>query len=187
MPAEYRRAYALTRSRCRAALGLDGRGARPHTKHEQLVGCASGLLCRGLRCVFGCAFFGTEVFRQIIQEGVAVGVGDDGAQAFHFFELVRPLLAGHVLLGDAAGVVTRSAGSLHFGLHGSGGKGFAWGAGGLRARQNNGCEQKDCRENSLEQAGSFLSSQNWMSFAFCGCYFFALVCNVDWVALLGAA
>jgi hypothetical protein len=34
----------------------------------------------------------------------------------------------------------------------------------LRARQNDGCEQKDCRKNSLEQAGSLsqfsvLSSQ----------------------------
>src|SRR6266404_3839678 len=34
---------------------------------------------------------------------------------------------------------------------------------------------------------SVLSSQNWMYFLFCSCYFFALVCDVDWVALLGAA
>src|SRR6266436_143467 len=33
---------------------------------------------------------------------------------------------------------------------------------------------------------SVLSSQNWMCFLFCSCYFFALVCDVDWVALLGA-
>src|SRR5260370_4200912 len=32
----------------------------------------------------------------------------------------------------------------------------------------------------------FLSSQNWMCFVFCGRYFFALVCDCDWVALLGA-
>src|ERR1700675_4992738 len=47
-----------------------------------------------------------------------------------------------------------SAGGFHFGLHGSGRKRFAWGAGRLRARKNDGCEQKDYRKNSLEQAGS---------------------------------
>src|ERR1700687_2648899 len=39
----------------------------------------------------------------------------------------------------------------------------------------------------LSSQFSVLSSQNWMCSAFCGCYFFALVCTVDWVALLGAA
>src|SRR6202140_5331064 len=47
-----------------------------------------------------------------------------------------------------------SAGSFHFGLHGAGRKRLAWGAGRLRARQNDRCEQKDCRTDSLEQAGS---------------------------------
>ena len=89
-----------------------------------LVGCAAGFFCWGI----GCAFLGTEVFGQVIQEVVAIGVGDDGAEAFHFFELVGPLLAGQVLLGDAAGVMARSAGGLHFGLHGSGGKRLARGA-----------------------------------------------------------
>src|SRR3981081_591985 len=39
----------------------------------------------------------------------------------------------------------------------------------------------------LSSQFSVLSSQNWMCFLFCSCYFFALVCDVDWVALLGAA
>src|SRR6202043_4274611 len=39
----------------------------------------------------------------------------------------------------------------------------------------------------LSSQFSVLSSQNWMCFVFCGCYFFALVCDVDWVAPLGAA
>jgi hypothetical protein len=58
------------------------------------------------------------------------------------------------MLGDTAGVMAGSAGGFHFGLHGSGRKRFAWGAGRLRARKNDGCEQKDYRKNSLEQAGS---------------------------------
>src|SRR5258708_37128403 len=33
----------------------------------------------------------------------------------------------------------------------------------------------------------FLSSQNWMCFVFCSRYFFVLVCQGDWVALLGGA
>src|SRR6266403_1091104 len=33
---------------------------------------------------------------------------------------------------------------------------------------------------------SVLSSQNRMCFLFCSCYVFAFVCDVDWVALLGA-
>jgi hypothetical protein len=64
------------------------------------------------------------------------------------------LLAGQVMLGDAASVMAGSAGGFHFRLHGSGRQRLAWGAGRLRARQNDGCEQKDCRKNSLEQAGS---------------------------------
>ena len=87
---------------------------------HELVGCVAGLLCCGLRCVLGSASFGAEVFRQIIQEGVAIGIGDDGAQSFHFVEFVRPLLAGHGMLGDAAGVMAGSAGGFHFRLHGSG-------------------------------------------------------------------
>src|ERR1700693_1437903 len=39
----------------------------------------------------------------------------------------------------------------------------------------------------LSSQFSVLSSQNWMCLVFCGCYFFALVCAVDWVAVLGAA
>src|ERR1700686_926802 len=137
--------------------------ARRVSPHE-LVGCVAGLLCCGLRCVLGSASFGTEVFRQIIQEGVAIGVGDDGAQPFHFVEFVRPLLAGHVMLGDAAGVMAGSAGGFHFRLHGSGRQRLAWGAGRLRARQNDGCEKNDYGKNSLDQAGSLsqfsvLSSQ----------------------------
>ena len=131
-------------------LAWTGKAPAPH----ELVGCVAGLLCCGLRCVLGSASFGTEVFRQIIQEGVAIGVGDDGAQPYHFVEFVRPLLAGHLMLGDAASVMAGSAGGFHFRLHGSGGQRLAWGAGRLRARQNDGCEQKDCRKNSLEQAGS---------------------------------
>src|SRR5208337_4624065 len=85
---------------------------------------------------------------------------------------VGPLLAGHVLLGDAGGVMAQSAGGLHFGLHGSGRKRLAWRARRLRARQNDGCEHKDCRTNSLEQAGiprlssqfSVLSSQKFDNF-----------------------
>jgi hypothetical protein len=129
-----------------------GRARRPFP-HE-LVGCVAGLLCCGLRCVLGSAFLGTEVFRQVIQEGVAIGVGDDCAQAFHFVEFVGPLLAGHVMLGDAAGVMAGSAGGFHFRLQGSGRQRLAWGGGRLRARQNDGCEQKDCGKNSLDQAGS---------------------------------
>jgi hypothetical protein len=135
-----------------AELAWLGRARRPFP-HE-LVGCVAGLLCCGLRCVLGSAFFGTEVFRQVIQEGVAIGVGDDCAQAFHFVEFAGPLLAGHVMLGDAAGVMAGSAGGFHFRLHGSGRQRLAWGAGRLRARQNDGCEQKDCGKNSLDQAGS---------------------------------
>ena len=58
------------------------------------------------------------------------------------------------MLGDTAGVMAGSAGGFHFGLHGSGRKRFAWDAGRLRDRKNDGCEQKDYRKNSLEQAGS---------------------------------
>jgi hypothetical protein len=39
----------------------------------------------------------------------------------------------------------------------------------------------------LSSQFSVLSSQNWMCFVFGGRYFFALVCDADWVALLGAA
>src|SRR6266849_4752391 len=80
------------------------------------------------------AFLGTEVLGQVIQHGAAISIGDDGAEAFHFLKLVGPLLAGQVLLGDAAGVMARSAGGLHFGLHGSGRKRLAWTARRLRAR-----------------------------------------------------
>jgi hypothetical protein len=54
-----------------------------------------------------------------------------------------------VLLGNSGCIVTLCAGGLHFGLYGSGRKQLAWGAGRLRARQNNGREQKDCRRHSL--------------------------------------
>src|SRR5260370_18248262 len=121
---------------------------------RSLVGCASRLLLCGL----GYAFLRAEVLGQVIQKGVAIGVGDDGAEAFHFFQLFGPLLAGQVLLGDAAGVMARSAGGLHFGLHGSARKGLAWSTGRLRARQDHGCYQKDCGIHSLEQAESPLSS-----------------------------
>jgi hypothetical protein len=169
-----------------AELRSAGRAGRP-SPHEQLVSCASGFLCCGLRCIPGCAFSGTKVFRQVSQQCVAIGVGDDGAQALHFVEFVRPFLASHVLLGDAAGVVARGAGGLHFGLHGSGRKRFAWGAGRLRARQNDGCEQKDCRKNSLEQAGSLSQFSELDVFRVLWLHFFALVCEVDGVALLGGA
>src|SRR5216684_6688116 len=191
----------LVKGTCRAALGLDPStslraGSRKRASpYEKLVSCVSGLLCCGLRCVLGCAFSGTKVFRQVSQQGIAIRVGDNGAQTFHFVEFVRPFLSSHVLLGDAAGVMAGSASGLHFGLHRSGRKRFAWGTGRLRARRNNGCEQKDCRKNSFEQAGSLsqfsvlssqfsvLSSQNWMCFVFCGCYYFAVVCAGDWVPL----
>src|ERR1700674_3671588 len=39
----------------------------------------------------------------------------------------------------------------------------------------------------LSSQFSVLSSQNWMCFVFCGRYFFALVCDADWVTLLGTA
>jgi len=141
---------AVTARGCRASLGLDGRG-RP-SPHEHLVGGASGLLgCglfSGLCRVPGCAFFGSEVLAEVIQKGVAIGIGYDGAQAFHFFKFAGPLLAGQALLGDAACVVTLGAGGLNFSLCGSGRKRLAWGAGRLRARQNacqnDGCEQKEC-------------------------------------------
>src|SRR5712692_8974733 len=149
---------------------------------HKLVGGVAGFLCRGLGGVLGRAFLGTEVLGQVIQHGVAIGVWDDGAEAFHFFKLVGPLLAGQVLLGDAAGVMARSAGGLHFGLHGSGRKRLAWSTWRLRARQDDGCEQKDCRIHSLEQAKSPSVLKNWMCCVVCGCYFFALVCDcdVDW-------
>src|SRR5713226_3202439 len=145
---------------------------------RSLVGCASRLLLCGL----GCAFLRAEVLGQVIQKGVAIGVGDDGAEAFHFFQLFGPLLSGQVLLGDAAGVMTGSASGLHFALHGSGRKRLAWSTGRLRVRQDDGCEQKDCRIHSLEQAKSPSVLKNWMCCVVCGCYFFALVCDcdVDW-------
>ena len=117
---------------------------------RSLVGCASGFLCSRRRGL-GCAFLRTEVFGQVIQHSLAIGVGDDGAEAFHFFQLFGPLLSGQVLLGDAAGVMARSASGLHFGLHRSGRKRFAWSAGRLPAGQDDGCEQKDCEIYSLEQ------------------------------------
>jgi hypothetical protein len=199
-----------------AALCFWDSRTRVSAPHE-LVSCASGFPCCGLRCLLGRAFFGPKVFRKVIQQGAAIGVGDDRPQAFHFVEFVRPFFASHVLLGDAARVMTRGASGLHFGLHGSGRKRFAWSAGRLRARRNDRCEQKDCWKKSLEQGGfpfqfsvfsfrfsvlssqfsvlssqfSVLSSQfsvlrTWMCFAICGCYFFGLVCDVDWVALFGA-
>src|SRR5258708_39314623 len=69
-----------------------------------------------------------------------------------------------MLFGDAGRVMARSASGLHFELNGSGRKRFAWGARRLRARQNDGCKQKDCRKNSLEHGESLsqfsvLSSQ----------------------------
>src|SRR5258708_982637 len=88
-----------------------------------------------------------------------------------------------MLFGDAGRVMARSASGLHFGLNGSGRKRFAWGAGRLRARQNDGCRQKDCRKTFLEPGESlshfsvlisqfsflsshfsFLSSKIWMCF-----------------------
>src|ERR1700674_4960386 len=39
----------------------------------------------------------------------------------------------------------------------------------------------------LSSQFSVLSSQNWMCFVFCGRYFFALVCDADWVTLRGTA
>src|SRR5208282_5402464 len=89
---------------------------------------------RFLSCASCRAFFGTEVLGQVIQKSVAIG--DDGAEAFHFLEFVGPLLAGQVLLGDAAGVVACSTGGLHFGWSGSGRRRLARSAGRLPARQN---------------------------------------------------
>jgi|SRR5208282_398250 len=117
---------------------------------QELVGGVSGFV----PCGFRRAFFGTEVLGQVIQKSAAIGIGNYRAQAFHFVELYGPSLSSQVLLGDATGVVTLGAGGFDFGLHGSGRKRLAWGAGRLRARQNNGCEQKDCWNNSLQQAES---------------------------------
>src|SRR5260370_5151328 len=80
---------------------------------RSLVGCASRLLLCGL----GYAFLRAEVLGQVIQKGVAIGVGDDGAEAFHFFQLFGPLLAGQVVLGDAGGVVGWRGGGPDFGAH----------------------------------------------------------------------
>ena len=155
------------------ARGFGGRVARRPSPHEQLVGGASGFLCGGLPCVSDRAFFGTEVFRQVIQEGTAIGVGNDGAQAFHFVEFVRPFLASQVLLGDAAGVVARSAGGLHLGLHRSGRKRLAWGAGRLGARQHDGREQKYYRKNSTQHAGSL---SQFSEFGCVSCLLVAFFC-----------
>ena len=114
-----------------------------------LIGRASRFLHRRL----GSAFSGTEVFGQVVQKSIAVGVGDNGAEAFHFVEFGGPLLASQMLLGDSAGNVTLCAGSLDLGLRGPGRKRLARRAGRLRARQNDGCEQKNCGKKSLEQAG----------------------------------
>jgi len=101
-----------------------------------LVGCASRFLHRRL----GSAFSGTEVFGQVVQKSIAVGVGDNGAEAFHFVEFGGPLLASQMLLGDSAGNVTLCTGSLDLGLCGPGRKRLARSAGRLCARQNDGCE-----------------------------------------------
>jgi hypothetical protein len=96
----------------------------------RLVRRASRFLC--------CGFFGAEVLGQIIQHSDAIGVGDNGAEAFHFVEFGGPSLAGKVLLSDTAGVVAGSAGGLHLGLHGSGRKRLAGSAGRLRCDWNDG-------------------------------------------------
>src|SRR5208283_2695917 len=54
--------------------------------------CASGFLGCGLRG----AFFGAEVLGQVIQKRAAIGVGDDGAQAFHLVEFDGPSLTSQV-------------------------------------------------------------------------------------------
>src|ERR1700682_4604706 len=60
--------------------------------------------------------------------------------------------------------MARSASGVHFGLHGSRRKRSAWSTWRLRARKNDGREQKDCWNNSFKHAGflsqfSVLSSQ----------------------------
>src|SRR5271157_5461355 len=80
---------------------------------NKLIRCAAGLLCCGLRWTF----FGTEIFGQIIQKGIAIRVRDDGAEAFHFIQFIRPLSAREMLLSNAAGVVTLGAGGFDFSLH----------------------------------------------------------------------
>jgi hypothetical protein len=111
--------------------GPDGRG-RPsqHLPVRMLVGGGVGLLGRGLG---GSGFFGAEIFGQVGEDGGAVGIGDDGAEAFHFLELLGPLLAGEMLLGDASGVMAGGAGGFYLGLHGSRGKRLAGSAGRLGA------------------------------------------------------
>jgi hypothetical protein len=92
----------------------------------------------------GSGFFGPEIFGQIGEHGGAVGIGNDGAEAFHFLELLGPLLAGEMLLGDASDVMARGACSFYLGLHRSGRKRLAWSAGRLGAGENygsyEGCE-----------------------------------------------
>ena len=103
------------------------------------------------RCLAALAW--TEVLGQVIEHRVAIRIGDDRPKAFHFFQLLGPLLARQVLLGNAAGVMARSASRLHLGLHRSGGKRFARRAGSLCANKNGGDKQKKYRKESLKQAG----------------------------------
>src|SRR5258708_6203198 len=89
-----------------------------------------------------------------------------------------------MLFGDAGRVMARSASGLHFGLNGSGRKRFAWGAGRLRARQNDGCKQKDCRKNFLEH-GESLSQFSVLSSQFSVLIFqFSVLSSQNWICFL---
>ena len=117
---------------------------------HHLVSRASWFLNSGFR---GSTLPGAKILSQITQHRVAVRIRNHRAQPFHFFQLVGPLLAGEVLLGDAGRVVTLRAGSFDLRLHGSGRKRFTGRARSLRGGEVDGRKQKHCRNDSLEQAG----------------------------------
>lgn len=116
-----------------------------HSRHPGAFRCALVRRARLFRCRCA-AFRRTKILNQIAQNCVAVGVGDDCAQAFHFYEFVRPLLAGKVLLRDAAHTVASRAIGLQLGLHRSRWKRLAGSAGRLRTGHRDGCEQKKYRK-----------------------------------------
>src|SRR5208337_2227678 len=127
---------------------------------HELISCASGFFPTGL-----CAFFGTEVPGQITQKSVAIGVGDDGSQAFHLFELGGPLLAGHMLLGNARGVVTLRARGFDLGCMGSGRSGLPGALGACALARVMDANRKiagNIRSNKQDPPDSVLSSQNWI-------------------------